>query len=320
MPLLGPFIFRLGYYPYWREINACIERLVSACHRYGIRVIEHHSSTIFFDTTTEAGWRLIEENLCVNGRRAYDSWHKIFPFLNCNPLIEGTDIRSFQQVNGKSGAYDMDGYNCRFACVNNPDYRAIYFDYVKSLCDTGIDGIMNDDVQYFDRNACTCEHCRRLFTEQTGYTLPEPQDWGDFWENYDHPVYLAWKRFKLASTERFYRDLTALYRKLGKKLLRPNYVSDCLEHNHTAYPFQKCSDLWNFIFQENCFSTIIKQSWMHDMEEGVHRYALGRRLGIPSMCEFYPDRPDSVYFSWALSRAWGHMYTGTFDGSGSDGL
>ena len=33
--------FRLGFYPYWKEINECIRKIVVACHKYGIRVVEH---------------------------------------------------------------------------------------------------------------------------------------------------------------------------------------------------------------------------------------------------------------------------------------
>ena len=82
----------------------------------------------------------------------------------------------------------------------------------------------------------------------------------------------------------------------------------------TAYPFDLCNDLWDFIFQENCNADIMKESYMDFMTESVHRFAAGRQRGVPTMSLFYPDRPDSVYFSWALARSWGQLYTGTAAG------
>ena len=80
-------------------------------------------------------------------------------------------------------------------CFNNPDYRKVYFDYLESLYKVGIDGIMTDDVQYFgDGNACTCEHCRRLFYEKTGYSLPSPDEWDSF---YNEDVYKRQYKYNL---------------------------------------------------------------------------------------------------------------------------
>ena len=39
--------FRMSYYKYWDVINASFRKFVDACHEYGIKVIEHHSSSWF---------------------------------------------------------------------------------------------------------------------------------------------------------------------------------------------------------------------------------------------------------------------------------
>ena len=309
--------FRLGYYPYWKEINECLRKIVVACHRYGIRVVEHHSSHLTHKLLVEGGWEAFDSNLFTysRGGAKYDTWKKVYPFLTCDFHIDGKDLRSFSQVDGRTGEPLTTQYHSYGMCFNNPFYRKTYFAYLKDVVATGIDGIMNDDVQYFgDGNGCACEHCRKLFFEETGYTLPTSKGWSSFFENYDDPAYIAWKRFKFASTERFYRDLSALYESFGVKLLRPNYCSDILKHSPTCYPFSRCMDIWDFVFQENCFSAVIKQSYLDFMVESVHRYAAGKRKGVPSMSMFYPDRQDSTYFSWALARSWGQLYTGTCEG------
>ena len=309
--------FRMGYYPYWDELNQSLQKLVRACHKWGIRVVEHHSASLTSRVLDEGGWAKLLGELegRSKGTARLDNWKKILPFLTYDYQIDGVDIRSFMQIDGRTGDYARNRYGAFTACYNNPDYRRIYFDYMKRVIETGIDGIMNDDIQYFgDENACTCEHCRRLFHEQTGYELPSPAHWQDFFGHYEDPAYMAWKKFKFESTERMYRDLGKFYESLGVRLLRPNYSSCVLKECPTSYPFDICDDLWDFIFQENCNADIIKESYMDFMTEAVHRYAAGRRRGVPTMSMFYPDRPDSVYFSWALARSWGQLYTGTSHG------
>ncbi len=309
--------FRIGYYPYWEEYNRCLEKLVRASHKWGIRVVEHHSASLASWVLDEGGWAKLESEFYARskGTSKYDNWKKIFPFLTYDYKIGEVDFRSFMQIDGRTGEHARNRYRTYSACYNNPDYRKIYFDYMKSVVATGIDGIMNDDVQFFgDENACACAHCRKLFREQTGYELPTSENWDSFAKNYDDPAYIAWKKFKFDSTERMYRDLDAFYASLGVKLMRPNYSSCVLKQCPTCYPFDLCTDLWDFIFQENCNSDIMKESYMDFMAEAVHRYAAGKRKGVPTMSMFYPDRPDSVYFSWALSRSWGQLYTGTSQG------
>ena len=309
--------FRLSYYPYWDEINACLAKLVKACHKYGIRVVEHHSAHLTHWVLSENGWEYLDRNFFTysRGNAKYDNWKKIFPFLTYDYKIDGVDFRTFAQIDGRSGKPIANQYGAYSMCFNNPEYRKTYFNYLKGVVATGIDGIMNDDIQYFgDGHGCACEHCRKLFKEESGYDLPTPEKWGEFYERYDNPAYVAWKKFKFESTGRMYRDLTALYESMGKDLLRPNYCSDILKHCPTCYSFDRCIDLWDFIFQENCFSAVIKQSYLDFMTEAIHRFSAGRRYGVPSMSMFYPDRPDSTYFSWALARSWGQLYTGTCEG------
>lgn len=309
----GTTHYRMSFYPYWEEICACIHKIAKACHKYGLRSVEHHSATLLFNTSTIPGWEHLHTELCAAREdTSLDSWIRIYPYLSCNPRIGGKSALEFTQIDAQTGKPPENPYHCRDACINNPDYRTAYFGHVRDLCAAGIDGIMNDDVQYF-ADACACPHCRKLFFEQTGQELPEAGDWEGFYGNYQNPLFIAWKRFRLQSTERFYRDLTALYDSLGLALFRPNYSSDVLIHNQTAYPFERCGDLWDLIFQENSFSSIIRQSFLHYQAEAVHRYALAERRGVPSMSQFYPNRADTVYFSWALARSWGQLYTGTYD-------
>ena len=309
--------FRLSFYPYWNEIIEAIRKVVVACHKVGLRVHEHASSHLTFALLSSDGWRQFENfraTYSSGGHVSYDTWKKIFPFLTTDFMIDGKDIRTFLQIDGATGEPVVNRYGAYAMCFNNPDYREVYFNHMKNVCKTGIDGIMNDDIQYFGDNACACEHCRKKFFEKTGYTLPSPENWEAFVNNYDDPVFIAWKMFKFESTAQMYRDLTKLYESEGVSLMRWNYASTVLRENTSCYSFERCMDMWDLVMQENCFSSIIKESYPDYFAESVHRFAAAERRGVPSMSLFYPDRPDNVYFAWALSRSWGQLYTGTHEG------
>jgi hypothetical protein len=307
--------FRWTFYRYWDRILRCIEMTVKACHKYGIKVVEHHSSHLTFNPQCQDDWDYMERILHARGS-SIASWEGLAETVNDDICINGKPISSFRQIDGRTGKHAWSNYRGYCMCFNNPDYRQAYFQYLERVYQTGVDGIMTDDVQYFAQgHACACEYCRRLFKEETGYDLPEPgKAWESFWRDYDNPVYIAWERFRRKSTERFQRAVNRHFEDLGLHLLRPNYVSGALNSNPTAYCFDMGSDLWDWIFQENCFSTLIRVSWPYWYVESLHRYALARKHGVPSMSLFYPDREDSYYFVWALAQSWGQMLTVTPEG------
>ena len=312
--------FRWTLRPYWPLINSCLAQVVEACHRNGIKVVEHHSSHLTFDPLNDADWDYMESILCVR-HSSLASWPGLREYIPTDPDINGNLLSSFRQIDGRTGAFARTGYHGYAMCFNNPDYRKAYFSYLESVYKTGIDGIMTDDVQYFgDGHACACPHCRELFQKQTGYTLPAPGDWGGFYGDYANPIYIAWKRFKVNSTKEFQFAVNAHYKSLGLEMMRPNYVSSLLRDNWSAYPFEAAGELWDFIFQENCFSTIIRASFFDFALEAIQRFSMGDRKQVPSMSMFYPDREDSLYFAWALSKSWGQLFLGTSEGADLSGF
>ncbi|MCK5845070.1 MAG: beta-galactosidase trimerization domain-containing protein, partial [Victivallales bacterium] len=167
-------------------------------------------------------------------------------------------------------------------------------------------------------NVCACEHCRSLFLERTGFELPPNGDaWSSFTGDYRNPVYRAWLDFRLRTVEEFHVAVKEHYESLDFRLLRPNYCSHALNSNPSAYSLETLPQL-DWVFQESCFSTIIRYSWPGWAVEQGHRYALGRVRGIPSMDMFYPDRRNTTIFCWALAVSWGAKYLGTDEGKGAN--
>ncbi|MEG2856987.1 MAG: hypothetical protein RR994_00010, partial [Clostridia bacterium] len=309
--------YRMSFGPYIDKINACLKMFADACHEYGLKLVEHHSSSLILNLWNSDGWKRLEADFgsFSNWKSDVYDWPEVPRYILGEPRFYGELIHEMLSIDGRTGEIANSPYDSYCICYNNPVYRRAYFAYMRDLIKTGIDGIMNDDIQYYaDGNACACPHCRKLFHEKTGYTLPTPDKWNEFYDDYENPAFLAYKRFKSETTHDFFHDLSDLYEEIGVNLIRPNYVSATLASNWTAYGFDSCLDIWNVIYQENCFSTVIKASYPDYMIEAVHRSAAAERTGASSMSQFYAERPDTIYFGWANARAWGQLYSGSPEG------
>lgn len=306
--------FRWSFHRYWDLIDDTIARVVEACHQHGIRITEHHSCHLTFNPLDKEGEHFLERVLRVRGS-ALESWPGLRGDCDVDSEIAGVRLSSIRQIDGRTGKWARSAYHGWCLCFNNPDFRRLYCAYLERLYPLGIDGIMTDDVQWFgEGHACACTHCRRLFSAQTGYELPGPGEKWDAWHgDYGEPSYVAWLDFRFRSNADFHRAIKEHYDHLKLRPLRPNYVSTALNRNWTSYTLDNLPDL-DWIFQECCFSTIIRYSWPHWAVEAFHRYAVGRWRDIPSMAMFYPDRPDSMLFTWGLAMSWGGMYLATPEG------
>lgn len=339
--------FRFSFWAYWDDIVLFIKNFTTACHKYGMKVIEHHSSHLTYQPLSEEYW---DKELSAVGKKYIDDFRKTslsnptfdsvmsnptFDGVMSNPTIDGVQsnptfdfvhLDDFAQIDGSTGKPALSSYihtegkdvhwvfkhyNGNAHCFNHPAYEKAYWKHIKDIIENAkVDGMMNDDVQWFGGgNACACEYCRSKFREQTGYELPYPDKWADFFEDYDNPAYIAWKKFKKRSSGDFHRRMDAHYKSIGFFPLRPAYCAEVLPFDTTCYGFESASELWDYIFQECC--GIIRYSYICFAGEAIHRYAMAKRKGVPSMALLYPHTKDSMYASWALCRSWGQMYTGT---------
>ena len=298
---------RWNYYPYWSKINETIGKVCNAFHKFDIKVIEHHSCSLVLPPLESNKF----DTRCSGINLKY--WVNLEQFICSDPLIDGVSLSSMLQIDGRTGTISGSPYNCNCFCYNNPDFRRIYFKYLEGVYEAKVDGIMTDDVQYYGSgHSCSCIHCRKLFNEQTGYEIPDSGNaWVDFWGDYDNPIYVAWEKFRRDSADDFQIAVNKHYEGLGLNMLRPNYISDILYHNRTAYPFENVSWIWDCIFQENCYHDITKYSWPAHAVEAAHRYALAKRNNVPAMSLFYHTRQDAYYFTWALANSWGQLYSTT---------
>lgn len=300
--------FRFCYYPFWDQILDAIEKIVKSCHKYGIKVVEHHSSCLTYYPDTPKAQADVEGYMKLHSSSPED-FPGFWDFITSDPELEpGVRLSDLFQVSGKTGKPGETPYRGRAICFNNPHYRRIYTGHLHEIVKRGIDAILADDVQLFGTGqACTCQYCRALFKEQTGHDLPSPEEWEKFYFDFNNPLYREFLEFQQWTTKNFQHYLTEKYKEWGINPLRPNYRARLLARDYFASTFSSCWEYWEHVFQENCFSDVIKLSWPVFYTEALVQYAYGRRKNVPSMSLFYPERYDQYYFSWALSLAWGQL-------------
>jgi len=129
---------RMAYMDRMPKVKEYTKMLVEECHREGIKVIEHHSLThVSYANPTGYGAK----------------------WLFAHPDWLQRDIQY--------------GYAYINPCMNNPDFRKYYFDYI---CDyiryTDVDGLKLDEVVFCSGRTCGCPHCRAKFKRETGLEIP----------------------------------------------------------------------------------------------------------------------------------------------------
>lgn len=161
--------FRWEFHHYFDELVDFSKRLTDTAHKYGLNVIEHHSSVLvkkdYFD-----GFK-------------YKSW-------NLQKMLK-EDMRT-----GKNYIYPP---NYLVFCCSNPEFQEAYFDLAKKfVIDVPVDLFMPDDAGWSnDYYNCGCKYCRELFQSRTGYEMPQTGHLDkNFYENRENPAWNAWVRFR----------------------------------------------------------------------------------------------------------------------------
>ncbi len=310
--------FRWSFRRDWPLLTEGLRRQTEAFHRYGIRVVEHHSANLM--------WNYENEEQRAEALRHADRkrWPHFEEDMDSDSLFKGVRLGSMYQVSGLTGKPFISFMNSYIMCHNNPDYRRLYFDYLDSLYDTGIDGIMTDDIQfvsgmhpvgpdrvpYFDMDSCACPACREKFRRLTGYELPGPgEEWRRFQADQYAPRFIAWKRFRYESSLDFHQEVVRRYESRGLKLIRPNYTATSVAWvSPWAFVFDEVPRLdWGFV--EHCCG-ILRYSWPEYVFESIHCNMITRQRRIPALALYYPRTADAQELGWALSLYTGQRYLG----------
>ena len=257
---------RYTYTPLWESrVLPYMKYLCRAAHEAGMKVIDHYDVPIYFSGG--------------------------YPFLLADDHLEWTqrDIRY--------------GTPTRIYCINNPDFRRHFFDWTRRVQrESGIDAYQIDEVYFHSKHHCGCEHCRRLFQEETGFELPRQPD-SPVLNNDAEPLWQLWRIWRSISVQRFKRDFLEEIRQENPAVFLSSYTT-------TYYAASAGGGLWPTAF----VSYAIGKEGVSRMPFQNYRYCIAdRRLyrGLTDAFDhapwmlWYPLTGSAARFSWAMSQACG---------------
>ncbi|MBP5182830.1 MAG: hypothetical protein J6331_07375 [Lentisphaeria bacterium] len=298
--------FRWSFQSYWGLLNECLARIVRSAHKNGLKVIEHHSAELSHLADTPEQRERLKRILSFR-KSSLDSWKGLTEYLQ----DRSSDARKWEQIDGKTGKPYINTYMGTGKCYNDPEYRKAYLTYLESVYSTGVDGIMTDDVQYYC--FCACPHCRKLFREKYGHTLPSPEKWAEWFGNMKDPSFVDFLRFRLDSTHDFHVMVKEQYDRLGLKMLRPNYHSFAFSDDAQACGIDELPEM-HWYFQECALSCVTRYSFLKSAGEQKHRAMVAKARKIPHGILNYAYDRDELVFSWGVAMLSGAFYINTPEG------
>jgi hypothetical protein len=255
---------RYTYVPLWEtRILPYMKLLCQAAHEAGMKIIDHYDVPIFFSGG--------------------------YPFLLADDHLDWTqrDIRY--------------GTPTRIYCINNPDFRDHFFTWARRVQrEAGIDAYQIDEVYFHSKHHCGCEHCRRLFAEETGFELPRKPD-SPVLNNDADPLWQLWRLWQSISVQQFKRDFIAEIRKENPAAFLSSYTT-------TYYSASAGCGLWPTIF---CSYAIGKEG-VSRVPFQNYRYCIADRRLYHSITDAFDSAPWMLWypltgsagrFSWAMSQA-----------------
>ncbi len=291
------FHFRWDFIYCFDTVHKLLKHTADAYHRYGIKVMDHHSAVLTHRPRDWAG--RIDTSIRNHHHVPFTPSPEIIPFLQ----YEGTLLNSWRQkrVDNDDPAF-IACYQAEHFCVNNPDFRHAYSAYVKRLfAETGIDGLMCDDVIYYGHwGVCGCPHCQNKF----GSPLPPPED-ANFWGNYQNKLWRKWVDMRYHDA----RDFLQLVRGvIGRDALLTSCC--CSSTRKTLDACGMDMDLMNpplsMTMLEMCGEIAGGKSGLTArMPDILLHKAISERRQIGCLGLGYAFYPDSAFLVWSLNQFFG---------------
>lgn len=241
--------------------------MTDACHRNNIRVVGHLTACCVLDT-----------------------------YFKNHPDQAMIDLR-----NGEPAFYRR--YGTSMMCPNNPDFKIEYLKTVEKVVrETGLDGLMVDETEWLpaEWTVCGCEHCRRLFKEQTGYDIPDYRDPSVF-GNFDNPVFKAWLKFRIETMGNFLSEIKVTLDNIKKGMLFTGCYCEALSPFVANYYGMDLEDM-NRSHNVSFFECEPANPWSfrYNVAEASYYRAFG-----PSFYLGYSVTPTQQFYNWAFAKTCG---------------
>ncbi|MBR4676123.1 MAG: hypothetical protein IKP00_16820 [Victivallales bacterium] len=238
-----------------------IRTLCEAAHRHGLKVIEHHDTTLLWNV--DAGFRRLAERVGEVNR-------------SISTQLPGVQL-----------------------CAFNPQFLDKYTEYLSNIVRCGVDGLQIDELGPFS-HACSCEHCRRLFTEETGWQIPV--DESDKWQhNFQRDITRVWTAWKLEHNRKVKGKLIAEMRKINPHLALFSYgvLRNLVSQSGPRH--------WN-----TDMTSIGQLASMFGHEALASDPLLTARMFVPGqkLFNFFRYNNGTPIFTWLYTRNWFTSYFG----------
>ena len=179
--IVSGFLSRHTYPMHLERIDKMLAKIVSEGHKRNMKFIDHIDFSLLWQC--DSGFRVLTERM--------------------------------EQLQHTVNT----GLPNRGLCPTNPYTRRRFFnDMVQHIKATGIDGLMADEVAFHGENFCGCSHCRKQFTQDTGWVLPADENSPHIMNN-NSTLWHAWIAWRQKAIGDFWLALRQEVRKF-----KPDFV------------------------------------------------------------------------------------------------
>ena len=289
---------RWDFMPLWGRLHDEFRFIADELHQRNIKLFDHHSATITHRPRNR------DEALSIWQRNRHHV--PFYPTLAeaATWQYEGSHLNDWRMMDVATGssAY-VPAYNAEQFCPNHPAFQQAYASYVKRLlADTGIDGLMSDDmIFYADWRACGCPHCRERFRREYGHKLPAVSD-ASFWGNRQSAAFRDWIAMRFQSTADFLGGVK-------QALPRDFPLLTCCSSSDNYYlpsfgmSYQSFIQNCNHVMLEMCGSTpTVQGSWDERIPAQLLHLDIARTHAAPCFGLGYGFFPDTAFFIWAVNK------------------
>ena len=304
--------FRWDHIYNWERFHQLLKFIVETCHQEGIKVFDHHSANLTHRVNSLDDYRK------VNRKNRHHV--PFFPSREFADTItfDGHKLNDFRMksVQDDKPCY-LDAYNAEVFCMNNTNFVNAYKKYIEKLLETGIDGLMCDDIVYYPGwDGCGCKYCREKFKDQYGHDLPPAKD-ENFWGNYESPAFKDWINMRYHDPVDF---LAALQKTVGTDfpLMSCCSNSSVKVGNSSGMSAETMCKSLNNVMLEICGEIVSeKNDYSIRIPNVMLHKAIADKYGYANICLGYAHNPDSAFVIWAFnkifaSNAWISTLTGRF--------
>ncbi|MDD3925730.1 MAG: hypothetical protein PHT33_03630 [bacterium] len=297
------FHLRWDYLPVMERLHGYLRQVRESLEARGITFADHHSSVVVHRVRND------QDRAKIQRRNAHH-----VPFYPDTEYADelrfnGSRLNDWMMIGTRDGkVHYNEVYNNRQFCMNNPDFRQAYSEYLKRLLrDTGMRVLMSDDaIFYAGWEVCDCKHCREKFRREYG-----AEQQADLWRLkedrsllQESELYRAAVTFRLRTAEEF---IAMVKETVGPEVL---LTSCCSHHNSalgamgigmSAESFSMHCDL---LMQEICSPEERLLNWPDTACDCALFEGLAAGKDIPYLPLAYAHSRDLARLAWGVSRFW----------------